>query len=607
MQVFGTGNLEDLSMTKSSRFKQQHFAMRSFFAYLKRYKLRVFFVAIPFLISNILISLIPLFIGKLVGSLASSPVHGHQAVIYTWILIGCSTGHNIFWRAGEFMHRKYLNPISYEYENLLFKRVINQPYPYFVDKFTGKVSSYITTISQEFRDFINNIFYNYISQVVSLVIILYILASINIQTGLLFVLVILLMLIAGKYTIKNSTKYEKFSADVQSTKNGKLTDAIANFVNVKSFQREQAESELIALEQQKTVKASEKAYFWAIFFWASMSFFVRDIMWPATIGLNVYLFLHGQLSVAQLATILTTILLFSATIWDLIWQFSQFNLKQARVEEAHQYLFGKEPLRESDFDEQNSSNEVPEFNDNLVLSNLSFAYPDKPETKVLHNISITIKKGEKVGIVGKSGSGKTTLTKLMLGYYDIDQSQMFLDGVQLRKNDLAKLISYVPQDTTLFHRTVAENIAYAVRRKVSREEVVAAAKKAHADEFIAQISDGYDAQVGERGVKLSAGQRQRIAIARALLDNKPLLILDEATSALDSESEVLVQQGLEALWEQKTVIAIAHRLSTLRHMDKIVVMEKGKIIESGTHTELLNAQGTYAKLWNHQSGGFIEE
>ncbi len=593
-------------MTKTN-FKQQHYALRSFAAYLKQYRYLALGVGFVFLISNILLSIIPLFIGKLVGSLAASPVDGHRAVIFTWVLIGCSSGHNILWRIGELLHRKYLNPVSYEYENLLFARVINQPYPYFVDKFTGKVSSYITTISQEFRDLINNLFYNYISQLVSVAIILYILASINLETGLIFVVVMSMMAVTGKYTIKNSTKYEKLSADVQSTKNGKLTDAVANFVNVKSFQRENVEVEMIATEQQKTVEASSKAYGWQIFFWASMSVFIRDIMWPATIGLNVYLFLHGQITISQLATLLTTILLFSATVWDFLWQFSQFNLKQARFEEAHHYLFGDQIILAVRPIEQSLRALPPDIKDGIRISDLSFAYPDKSETRVLHNISLTIKRGEKIGIVGKSGSGKTTLTKLLLGYYDINDGDLILDGAHLRKDDLAAYISFVPQDTSLFHRTIAENIAYAVHRPVSRQEIVNAAKKAHADEFISQISENYDAHVGERGVKLSAGQRQRIAIARALLDNKPLLILDEATSALDSESEVLVQQGLEALWEDKTVIAIAHRLSTLRHMDRIIVMEKGRIIESGSHEQLLKQHGTYAKLWNHQSGGFIED
>jgi ATP-binding cassette subfamily B protein len=172
---------------------------------------------------------------------------------------------------------------------------------------------------------------------------------------------------------------------------------------------------------------------------------------------------------------------------------------------------------------------------------------------------------------------------------------------------LGSLISYVPQDTTLFHRTIAENISYASDGPVTEEQIIEASKRAHAHEFIENIDYGYKALVGERGVKLSAGQRQRIAIARAYLDNKPILVLDEATSALDSESEVLVQKALEELWKEKTVIAIAHRLSTLRNMDRIILISNGRISEQGTHDELLLRKGAYARLWSHQSGGFLSE
>jgi len=308
-----------------------------------------------------------------------------------------------------------------------------------------------------------------------------------------------------------------------------------------------------------------------------------------------------------LTTFLSAILLFSTTIWDAIWQLSQLNLKLARLEEAHIYLFGKVNIIQQQLDQAEFKPSLYPFQESLSLHKLSFAYPDKPDKYVLSDMSLTIKKGQRIGIVGKSGGGKTTITKLLLGYYPAELGQVLLDGAPIDTRDLSQLISYVPQDTSLFHRSVTDNIAYATDKVVTRDDVIKAAKQAHADEFITQISEGYDALVGERGVKLSAGQRQRIAIARALLDDKPLLILDEATSALDSESEVLVQRALEALWQHKTVIAIAHRLSTLRHMDRIIVLDKGKIMEEGSHQELIAKQGKYASLWAHQSGGFIDD
>lgn len=502
---------------------------------------------------------------------------------------------------------KYINPLGYLYENILFQKIIRMPYPYFVDKFTGKISSYVNTISQELRGFLENIFYDYGGQLVNVIAVGIILATINWQTGAIFLVGIIGMFAVGRHTIRSSTRYEKRSADVQSTKNGKIIDSIANFVNIKSFQKEQTEIATILDEQQKTIKIANQSFFWNIIFWGSMSFFVRDLMWPATIGLNAYLLLHHEMSVAQLTTILATILIFSSTIWEAIWQISQINLKLARVEEAHLYLFGRVNVVQQYYADAERLPETRPFEQTLTLHELSFAYPDKPGVPVLNTINLEFQKGQKIGIVGKSGSGKTTLTKLLLGYYPAVDGQVLLDGQIVDTTDLAQLIAYVPQDTGLFHRSVADNIAYAADRPVSRQEIVTAARRAHADEFITQISEGYDALVGERGVKLSAGQRQRIAIARAILDDKPILILDEATSALDSESEVRVQEALESLWEHKTVIAIAHRLSTLRHMDRIVVMLGGRVVEAGSHSDLLKQKGTYAKLWAHQSGGFIEE
>ena len=583
------------------------YALRSFLSYLTGYKLRLAFVLFWFVVSNAMLAVIPLFIGRLIGALAADPVQGHQAVIYVWVLILCSFGHNLTWRLSELAFAKLISPISFLYENMLFQRIIRMPYPYFVDKFTGKISSYITTISQDMRSLLAEACYNYTSQVIGVIAMFGILASVNWQTAVLFAVGIAGMLVVGRYTIRGSTKYEKLSTDVQSNKNAKLIDAIANFVNVKSFRKESREINTILHEQDLAIKANKRSQYWAILFWASMSFFVRDLIWPLAIGINVYLFLHGQLSIAALSTILSTLLIFSSTVWEAVWYVSQFTLRFARVEEAHRYLFGNVNIVRSHQDSTQTEQSIPAFAETLQLKKLEFAYPDKPEASVLSKLSLNLTRGQKLGVVGKSGSGKSTITKLLLGYYNVADGQLLVDGKPVSTSEVANIISYVPQDTTLFHRSIADNIAYASNREVTRDEIVAAAKLAHADEFISKISDGYDALVGERGVKLSVGQRQRIAIARAFLDDKPILILDEATSALDSESEVLVQAALENLWEHKTVIAIAHRLSTLRHMDTIAVMEGGKIIEQGSHKELLDIKGTYAKLWSHQSGGFIEE
>lgn len=229
---------------------------------------------------------------------------------------------------------------------------------------------------------------------------------------------------------------------------------------------------------------------------------------------------------------------------------------------------------------------------------------------IFNKLSFSIEGGQKVGLVGASGAGKTTLIRLILRLYDVAGGGIHIDGENIKnitQNSLRNVIAFVPQEPVLFHRTLRENIAYG-KDGVTDEQVIEAAKKAQAHDFISSLPDGYETLVGERGVKLSGGQRQRVAIARAILKAAPILVLDEATSSLDSESEVAIQKALNELMKGKTVIAIAHRLSTIRAMDRIIVLEAGKIVQDGTHDELLkDERGTYARLWNHQAGGFLQE
>jgi ATP-binding cassette subfamily B protein len=232
-----------------------------------------------------------------------------------------------------------------------------------------------------------------------------------------------------------------------------------------------------------------------------------------------------------------------------------------------------------------------------------------PRKPFLKNFSVMIAPGEKVGLIGPSGGGKTTITKLLLRFLDVQSGAILIDGQDIKhitQASLRRAISYVPQEPLLFHRSLAENIGYG-KEQPSHNEIINAAKLAHADEFISELPDQYETLVGERGIKLSGGQRQRVAIARALLKEAPILILDEATSALDSESEKYIQEGFEELMKGKTTLVVAHRLSTIKHLDRIIVLDKGTIVQDGTHAELIKQKGLYATLWEHQSGGFIEE
>lgn len=245
----------------------------------------------------------------------------------------------------------------------------------------------------------------------------------------------------------------------------------------------------------------------------------------------------------------------------------------------------------------------------VEINAIDFTHDKGEGEQVFKDFSLSIKPGQRIGLVGQSGSGKTTLTRLLLRFSDIDSGSILIDSQDISKvtqQSLHEAISYVAQEPMLFHRSLRENIAYG-KLNATDEQIHRAAKLAHASEFIDKLPNGLDTTVGERGVKLSGGQRQRIAIARAILKDAPILVLDEATSALDSESEKLIQASLDNLMKNRTSIVIAHRLSTIAKLDRIIVLGDGAIIEDGTHDELLKKRGTYANLWNHQSGGFIEE
>ena len=288
--------------------------------------------------------------------------------------------------------------------------------------------------------------------------------------------------------------------------------------------------------------------------------------------------------------------------WELTKDFSEFSKLLGRITQALKVVLDK-----PEFQDLPEAYELKVTRGAISFDRVLFHY--KGITPLFHNKSVIIGAGQKVGLVGYSGSGKSTFVNLILRLYDVTEGSILIDGQDIRnctQDSLRKNIAMIPQDPSLFHRTLIDNIRYGCEN-ASDEEVVEAAKRAHAHDFIAKLPQGYNALVGERGVKLSGGQRQRIAIARAILKNAPILILDEATSALDSVVESDIQQSLWELMQGKTTIVIAHRLSTLLHMDRILVFEQGKIVEDGSHTQLLTKNGMYKTLWEAQVGGFLPD
>lgn len=267
-------------------------------------------------------------------------------------------------------------------------------------------------------------------------------------------------------------------------------------------------------------------------------------------------------------------------------------------------------LQQTEIKDKSDAKRLSVTSGNIDFTHVDFSYNDNQVSEnVFDNLSVHISSGQKVGLVGPSGGGKSTLTRLLLRFDDVTQGGIAIDSQDLREvtqQSLRQSIAYVPQEPLLFHRSILANISYG-RPDASIKEIHRAAKLAYAHDFIEKLPQKYETIVGERGVKLSGGQRQRIAIARAILKDAPILVLDEATSALDSESEVYIQKALEELMKDRTTIVIAHRLSTIQKMDRIIVLDDGKVIEDGSHKELLEKSGLYARLWAHQSGGFIEE
>lgn len=401
---------------------------------------------------------------------------------------------------------------------------------------------------------------------------------------------------------KLMTERNRIESIASTRTGGNLADMVTNIATVKSFGREDHEYKNAKNIVNDWHKASMRLK-WGVI--GATGAFSSLYAFGAT-GAFIFAVLAAQYHIASVGMIYL-IFIYALNINRQLWEFNNVTRTYNRaISDAHEMT---EILYKPYDLVDHSTKKLRTSRGKIKFEHVGFTHDNGSGEHVFEDFSLSIPAGQRVGVVGHSGSGKTTLTRILLRFSEIDSGQITIDNQNIADTTQASLhqaIAYVAQEPLMFHRSMRENIAYG-KPDAEDDEIINAAKQAHAMEFIEKLPQGLDTVVGERGVKLSGGQRQRIAIARAILKNAPILVLDEATSALDSESEKLIQASLENLMKNRTSIVIAHRLSTIAKLDRIIVLENGAIVEDGTHNQLIARGGTYAKLWNHQSGGFIEE
>ncbi|HXE09914.1 MAG TPA: ABC transporter ATP-binding protein [Verrucomicrobiae bacterium] len=549
----------------------------------------------------------PLIVARVFAKLQSAYVH-HEALHFSaflpyllWFSAAMIIG-AFFWRIQSYYVWQFEIKVWRDMANDIYDHLQSQSQRFHADRFGGALVSQTNKFLSSYERLMDDFIWSIVPSLTSIIVAIGVLLFVSFQYALVLIVIIVIYLVLMSRRIVKQLPYNTKQAELVSEQTAALADAITNMSTIRAFAGERYESKRFGGASDRLFKASHTLSI-EILKSEALSHFQTN-------GFQIIALLAGLIAVTGYhtnASILYLAISYTQNITNQLWQFSRLirNINRSLGDAVEMTeILNLEPEIKDPDEPQKARIKRGE----VRFDKVAFSYPENTEEALFTDLSFKIKPGEKVGLVGPSGGGKTTVTRLLLRFMDIASGEISIDSqdiAAIRQADLRQHIAYVPQEPILFHRSLMENIRYG-RPGASDKEVIAVAKMAHAHEFIESLPDGYDTLVGERGVKLSGGQRQRVAIARAMLKNAPILVLDEATSALDSESEVLIQDALWKLMEGRTAIVIAHRLSTIQRMDRIIVMEEGRILEEGSHKQLLRKDGTYARLWAHQSGGFLE-
>ena len=570
--------------------------------YKHRRNLAIFFAMLTLVVT---IFVGPLIIAQLLSIIQHNQLHDSKNLWTLIALYGASElwSSVIGWRLVLYLVWTFETAMQRDLYAQCFSKLTNQTLFFHSNKFGGSLVSQTNKLVGAVESFWDTIIWSVLPLVVSLVGSIIVLSTLLWQYALFLLIFSIVFSLVVYYGSKPMAKLTKKEAKASNKLNGQLADVISNVLAVKSSGAEATEQKFFA----KTVSSWRNSSLDVMHGFLKVSTIYSSINMVIKIGaiaFAVYAAQNDLVSVASVYLIITYTGSVAHELWNMNGIMRNYNRIIGNANDMVEILQTPTTLIDK------SSSKLEVTNGEISMDKITFTHDEGQGDTLFRDFSLEIKPGEKIGLVGASGSGKTTLTKLLLRFADIDSGKITIDGQDISEVTQASLrakIAYVPQEPLLFHRSVRENIAYG-RPNATDAEIEEAAKKAGAYDFIVGLKDGFDTMVGERGTKLSGGQRQRVAIARAILKDAPILVLDEATSALDSESEALIQKSLETLMKNRTSIVIAHRLSTIAKLDRIIVLKNGKIVEDGSHDELINKKrGVYAKLWARQSGGFIEE
>jgi ATP-binding cassette subfamily B protein len=505
------------------------------------------------------------------------------------------------WTMSDYCFVRYTAKFRLSVAEYFMKRLYDYPYHFFQNQLTGSLTSKMNDAFQNLPHLIFIILNHFGYCLLLIIISLVLLASVAPIFSVIMMIWVGLFFVILSLSMKKMLILDKKYAEEKSKIIGLSADYFGNMLSVKTFATRNFELQRFSNLKNHFIEFSEHSGLYRTWFYAYLGGFTSIY----AIGFILFLVLgyqKGQISPGDFSLVIMLNFNVISTIFTLSNTLREFITSWGAVDQAIA-LFEKPP----DITDKSEASPIKIHKGEIAFESVTFQHQDTEP--LFKNKSVTIEAGQKVGLVGYSGGGKSTFVNLILRLFDVTDGTIFIDGQDIRdvtQDSLRSNIAMIPQDPSLFHRSLMDNIRYG-RTDATDEEVIEVAKKAHAHEFISKLPQEYESLVGERGIKLSGGQRQRIAIARAILKNAPILILDEATSQLDSVTEGGIQESLWALMQNKTTLVIAHRLSTLLHMDRILVFDQGKIVEDGTHAELLGKNGLYRTLWDAQVGGFLPD